>query len=93
LGKGDEMKGESEEASIRSQIDELKSGSVKPADIEAIVDRIGKMAHDPEAAHALEDDLRAEVLRVISDRRTLYPAACADAALATECFGFARWCA
>lgn len=63
------------------------------------VEAIRSAADDPEAAHAMEDDLRRDVLRDIvaqgrrHDPEASSPYALAEAALLTEDEDFPRWCA
>lgn len=58
----------------------------------ARVNEIAACAGDDEAAHGMEDRLRADVLRAIVDGSPR-PEALAAAALQTDIIEFARWCA
>ena len=58
----------------------------------ARVEQIGAMGSDPEAAHAAEDRLRADVLTAIANGAA-EPHLLAMAALHTDGFDFPRWCA
>jgi hypothetical protein len=62
-------------------------------DVDAEVRRIASMASDPEAAHSIEDDLYVRVLEAIVAWGCDHDAALAAAALKTQDFNFARWCA
>jgi hypothetical protein len=62
-------------------------------DVRAWVERIARVTDDDEAAHVLEDELRAWVLKAIASGRCDDPKGCCEEALRTETFKFARWCA
>jgi hypothetical protein len=54
---------------------------------------MARVTDDDEAAHVLEDELRAWVLKAIASGRCDDPKGCCEEALRTETFKFARWCA
>ena len=60
-------------------------------DVEARVERIASLSHDPEAAHIAEDQLYRDVLKSIAEGICNDPAGCARAALKTGDLGFPRW--
>lgn len=62
------------------------------AEIEQKVAQIEVISHDPEMAHALEDELREQVLQAIADGSE-DPSSLARAALKTSGLDFERWCA
>lgn len=61
-----------------------------PEDVRARVEAIRAVADDEEDAHGKEDDLRADVLRVIANGSP-HAQALALEALATEAIQFRRW--
>jgi hypothetical protein len=56
------------------------------------VEEIRRRRGDPEVAHTMEDELRADVLAAIADGAE-NPRELASAALETSKIEFARWCA
>lgn len=64
-----------------------------PSVIEARVATIAKISRDDEAAHAAEDELRADVLTAIAEGRCADPRGCAEAALKSSEIDFGRFCA
>ena len=63
------------------------------ADVAGMVRNVYALRHDPEAAHAAEDELHVLVLQKIASDMCVDPRACALQALTTEEIKFDRWCA
>jgi hypothetical protein len=64
--------------------------------MQGIVDRIVRikaLSHDPESAHAEEDDLWRDVLESIASGKCDNPVGYAKEVLKTKKIQFARWCA
>lgn len=57
------------------------------------VEAVDKIAYDDEAAHSLEDQLWAAVLRYIARGKCYNPRRCSRVALKTQGINFTRSCA
>jgi hypothetical protein len=66
---------------------------MRPETVREKVEEIRKAAHDPEAAHSLEDALYAEILAAIASGGCTRPEECAAEALKTQEIEFERWTA
>lgn len=62
-------------------------------DVAKRVQNIRDARDDDEAAHEMEDKLRADLLTAIANGSCEHPRECARAALAASEIDFARWCA
>ena len=71
----------------------IKGATINPYTVLRAVEEIDRRQLDYEAAHSMEDDMRAEVLRHIAQGTANNPQACARAALATDHLDFPRYCA
>jgi hypothetical protein len=62
-----------------------------PDDVRERLEEIVTNARDPEAAHGMEDDLRAAVLQAIAEGSCTDPVEAARLALRTSDIDFPRW--
>jgi hypothetical protein len=62
-------------------------------DVYKEVEKIKRLAGDPESAHDHEDGLHQAVLQLIADGKCQNPPLFAAAALRTKNIDFQRWCA
>jgi hypothetical protein len=61
--------------------------------VKEAIKEIHRVAQDDETAHSLEDKLRANVLKAISNGKAEDPKEMARLALTTSKIDFCRWCA
>jgi hypothetical protein len=61
------------------------------AEAERRVEEIRKLAHDAEAAHAAEDELRRDFIAAVATGRCKMPAAVAKIVLSSGEIVFSRW--
>lgn len=67
--------------------------TVTPEKVRDFVEDIRASAHDPEAAHYMEDAAYEAVLEAISEGRCVEPVECARLVLTARDIDFPRWCA